>query len=83
VRHLPTRRALRLLPSAIRGAHVGRPEVTMAGGTRVRITSDTFSLPVQADGEGLTLTAREVHVDIEPGALRALTATTPRDDVRR
>ncbi len=72
VRHLPTRRALRLLPSAIRGAHVGRPEVTMTGGTRVRLTANTFSLPVQADGEGLTLTARAVEVEIEAGAVQAL-----------
>lgn len=74
VRHLPTRRALRLLPSAIRGAHVGQPEVTMTGGTRVSLSADTFSLPVQADGEGLTLTARTVEVEVEPGALRALVA---------
>lgn len=72
VRHLPTTRALRLLPSAIRGAHVGRPEVTMTGGTRMRLAAETFSLPIQADGEGLTLTARAVEVEVEPGALRAL-----------
>ena len=67
-RHVPVRRAVRLLPGTFAGAHVGAPEVTTA---RVRSLSIAASGPValQADGEVLSASARRVWVAVEPGAL--------------
>ena len=72
VRHLSPRRALRLLPQSFTGAHVGAPEVTMDRVVRVEMDVVTGAVALQADGEGLTLGATKIAVEVVPGALRAL-----------
>ncbi len=69
VEHLRTRRALQLMPKTFSGAHVGEPEVQMFQARSVHIEM-TEPLPVQADGEILTMRAVSVDVEIAPGALR-------------
>lgn len=69
VRHLPTRRALRLLPMTFSGAHTGVPEVTMGRTAGLGLVVDDGSIAVQADGETLTYSAVEIDVEVEPGAL--------------
>lgn len=64
-------RILRFLPQVMRGAHVGRPEVTMLRGQRVRITSPD-ALPVHADGEILATAAHELEIEILRGGLDVL-----------
>jgi diacylglycerol kinase (ATP) len=66
-----TRRIVRLLPTAFTGDHVHAPEVTMREARRVTIRSAS-PLPVQADGEVLTVNARALDVAVLPGALRVL-----------
>ncbi len=61
-------RLVRLFPLLLRGAHLGRPEVT-----RERVTSVTVSAPdlvVYADGERVG--ARECRITVRPGALTVL-----------
>ena len=72
VRHLSPRRALRLLPQSFTGAHVGAPEVTMDRVVQVEMDVETGAVALQADGEGLTLGATKIAVEVVPGALRAL-----------
>lgn len=81
VRHLPPSRALRLLPTVFSGTHVGLPEVTMGHATRVVVTAPTPCLPVHADGEGLTLSARRVEVTLVPGGLDVVAPGLPASTV--
>lgn len=60
-----------LLALAMRGAHVDRPGVTMARARRVRVEVEMPSA-VHADGEVKTAVAREVEVEVWPGALPVL-----------
>ncbi|MGB3543901.1 diacylglycerol/lipid kinase family protein, partial [Rubrivirga sp.] len=69
VRHISTRRALRLLPKSLTGEHVSAPEVTMSRTTGVGLSVLEGGLPLQADGEILTYDAVEVEVEVEPAAL--------------
>ena len=68
VRHLPTRRALRLLPQTFSGAHVAAPEVTMARVTALTLAVEP-AVGLHADGEILTADAVAVEVEVLPGAL--------------
>lgn len=72
VRHLPPVRALRLLPQSFDGSHVGAPEVTMDRLIGMDMDVEAGAVALQADGEGLTLGATRVVVEVVPGALRAL-----------
>ena len=72
VRHLPTRRALRLLPTTFSGAHVTAPEVRMGRVEALRLEVAVGGVALHADGEVLTYDASEVEVTVEPGALRVL-----------
>ena len=72
VRHLPTRRALRLLPRTFSGAHVGAAEVAMARGPGLALDVEGAGVALQADGEILSLDATRLRVDVLPGVLRAL-----------
>ena len=67
----PMRRVPRLLALAVRGRHVGQPGVTMATARRVRVEIDAPSA-LHADGELMTVDAREVTVDVRPGVLPVL-----------
>ena len=68
VRHLPTRRALRLLPQTFSGAHVAAPEVTMARVTALALAVEP-AVGLHADGEILTTDAVAIEVEVIPGAL--------------
>ena len=65
-------RAAVILPQALRGAHVGAPEVAVGRGVRVEVEAAGPPLAVQADGDVLTFSARRVRADVVPGALRAV-----------
>jgi len=72
VRHLPTRRALKLLPTTFTGDHVGEAEVAMARLAGFGLDVATGALAVHADGEILTLGATQMEVEVLPGAITAL-----------
>ncbi len=69
VKHLPTLRALQLMPKTFSGAHVGEPEVQLFQSRSIHIEA-TAPLPVQADGEILSTSAVSLDAEIVPGALR-------------
>jgi diacylglycerol kinase (ATP) len=71
-RHMPTARALRILPTAFAGAHVRFPEVSMYRTARVTVRVVGGALPVQADGEAASADARTLEAEVWPGALRVL-----------
>ena len=79
VRHITTRRALRLLPTSLTGGHVSAPEVTMARVAGVGLSAPR-GLPLQADGEILTYDAVEVEVEVEPAALAVRVGGGMRDE---
>jgi len=64
-------RALHMLPSARTGSHLRFPEVSYWHSKAIRIESDR-SLPVHADGEMLSVSARNIEVSVDPGALTVL-----------
>ena len=72
VRHLPTGRALRLLPRTFSGGHTAAPEVAMARVPGVRLDATTGVFGLQADGEVLTTSATSAVADLRPGALRVI-----------
>ena len=78
VRHVTTRRALRLLPRTFTGAHVTAPEVTMGRTTGLGLTVEGGGVALQADGEILTYHAVEAEVTVEPAALAAVVGAMPR-----
>ncbi len=62
---------LRFLPKVIRGTHVGESCVSMRRVRRVAIAAHD-PVPVHADGEIITESARELEAEIIPGGLRIL-----------
>ncbi len=72
VRHLPTRRALKLLPTTFTGGHVGEAEVTIARLPGFGLDVASGALAVHADGEILTRDAIRFEVEVQPGAITAL-----------
>ncbi len=70
VRHLPPRRALRVLPLTFRGGHVGLPEVRMGRTRRIELDVVSGALALHADGELLSFSARRVEAEVVPGVLR-------------
>jgi diacylglycerol kinase (ATP) len=64
-------RVLGLVPKVLKGAHLDHPAVTHHRVRRVAVRSDE-PLVVHADGEILALDAREVVVEMMPGALTVL-----------
>ena len=61
-------RILTLIPKVIRGSHWETRFVTKGRTGELRITAPN-GLPMQTDGEVLSLSARKVHIKILPGAL--------------
>lgn len=61
-------RALRLLPTAARGAHLEFPEVQYWQTPKLSIQTE-LPMPIHADGEMLTHTATQIEVEILRGAL--------------
>lgn len=59
---------LAFLPRVMRGTHVGRPEVRILRGRRLRVTSPD-PLPVHADGEVVSEGAHALDVELLPGRL--------------
>ena len=72
VRHAPTARVLRILPTAFTGGHVRYPEVDVYPATRVSVRALTGALPVHADGEGVSGACHELTADVWPSALRVI-----------
>jgi diacylglycerol kinase (ATP) len=64
-------RLLRLLPMAMQGTHVRRPEVRTLRTTALRIAVEPGA-PVQADGEIVATDAREIVYAVLPAALEVL-----------
>jgi len=64
-------RALPLLLKAVGGRHVGSERIAMSEATEIRLQSDK-PIPVHADGEVVSLRAKEVVIRLIPGALRVL-----------
>ncbi|HEV2131144.1 MAG TPA: hypothetical protein VGR27_08575, partial [Longimicrobiaceae bacterium] len=62
---------LRLIPSLMRGTHLGRPAVHMYRARHVHISSSE-PLPVHADGEILAEAAHELEFELLPGRLTLL-----------
>ena len=71
VAHVGLARVLRVLPMAMRGAHIREREVTEARAAHFEIEL-SFPLPVHLDGEILTRSARKLVVTVRPSALRFL-----------
>ncbi len=71
IRNAPVPRILTLIPRALKGKHVGQPEVALHKMDRMLVTTSE-PLPVQADGEILAERATEVVVHIVPGGLNIL-----------
>ena len=69
VRHISTARALRVLPSAMRGRHTGEPEVSMGTARRVHIQASGRPLPMHGDGEGLASAVAVADLEIVPAAV--------------
>ncbi|OZC02198.1 diacylglycerol/lipid kinase family protein [Rubricoccus marinus] len=65
-------RIARVLPLALKGAHVGEPEVSMGRAQRVSIRAVRGVLPIHADGEAVATRATRVQTEVLPGAIRAL-----------
>jgi YegS/Rv2252/BmrU family lipid kinase len=59
---------IRYLPKVLEGTHTTLRQVTMGRARRVQITCSA-PMPVQADGEILATDARQVTVELLPGAL--------------
>lgn len=64
-------RALQLIPRVLAGKHTTAPEVHMYRKTSLRITSMS-DLPIHADGEILTLSARAIEIEIVTGGISVL-----------
>jgi diacylglycerol kinase (ATP) len=62
---------LGVVPSILNGTHVANPRFRMARAKRVRIQSDE-PLLIEADGEMVLGGARDLQVEVLPGALRVL-----------
>ncbi len=64
-------RLLTILPSSLKGKHVGKRGVTMLAGARVRIAADT-PFPIHIDGEYLGRRAQPLELDLIPRRLPVL-----------
>lgn len=71
VPNLPLRRILRLIPKVMRGRHENAPELTIATVYTAHLVSNT-PLPIHTDGEVVSAQARDIEIEIEPGALPVL-----------
>lgn len=71
IRDAPVRRLLTLMPMALRGKHVGQPEVAVHKMERMTVAM-TEPMPVQADGEILSDRATRVSMHVVPGGLNVL-----------
>ena len=72
VAHARTPRVLRLLPTALRGGHVGQPEVTMGAGQTVTLRTSGRPVPVHADGEVVSLGVGTLQTSVWAGALHVV-----------
>jgi len=63
------RQILQLVPKILRGAHAGDPRLRLVRAKRVTIESDQ-PLLVEADGEIAFQDARDLRIEVLPGALR-------------
>jgi diacylglycerol kinase (ATP) len=66
-------KAVSLLPRVRSGGHIGMKEVTYLRTASLHIDTDR-GLPVHADGEILSLQARDLEVSVLPGVLRVVVA---------
>lgn len=73
VEDISVMKAISLLPRVRSGGHVGMKEVTYFRAPAIHIDTDR-GLPVHADGEILSLQARDLEVSVQPGALHVIVA---------
>ncbi|MDA0378714.1 MAG: diacylglycerol kinase family lipid kinase [Bacteroidetes bacterium] len=73
-------RAVALLPKVRFGGHIGMKEVTYLRTAALHIDTDR-GLPVHADGEILSLQARDLDVSVLPQALKVVVAPNAPDPV--
>lgn len=71
VENMSIPRALMLLPKARNGGHIGLKGVTYVRLESLNIETDR-GLPIHADGEILSLQARTIQVDVQPGSLNVI-----------
>ena len=71
VENMSIPRALMLLPKARNGGHIGLKGVTYVRLESLNIETDR-GLPIHADGETLSLQARTIQVDVQPGSLNVI-----------
>ena len=71
IRGLSIPRVLSLIPRALRGKHVGAPEVTMARADFLSVQNDTPQ-SIHADGELLSRNSERMEVQIIPNGLSVL-----------
>lgn len=64
-------RSIMLLPRVRSGGHIGMDEVTYKRVRSLHVDTDR-GLPVHADGEILSLQARDIQVSVQPGSLRVV-----------
>jgi diacylglycerol kinase family enzyme len=68
---MPRARMLTILPSAIRGRHVGKRGITMHTGTRLRVSAER-PFPMHIDGEYLGRRAEPLELAVIPRCLPVL-----------
>lgn len=64
-------RCVMLMPRVRSGGHIGMKEVTYRRVRSLHVDTDQ-GLPVHADGEILSLQARDIQVDVRPGSLNVI-----------
>ena len=80
VEDISVMKAISLLPRVRSGGHVGMKEVTYFRTPTLHIDTDR-GLPVHADGEILSLQARDLEVSVQPASLRVVVAPGAPDPV--
>ena len=65
-------RMLSLLPHFLKGTQASQPEIQMKQARMVKIVATKGVMPIQADGEILDETCREVTIEILPGQLEVI-----------
>lgn len=80
VEHISTLRSIMLLPKVRSGKHVNMDEVVYERVRGLHVDTDR-GLPVHADGEILSLQARDLQIQVRPGSLRVVIPKDVREPI--
>jgi YegS/Rv2252/BmrU family lipid kinase len=80
VEHVSTLRSILLLPKIRSGKHIDLDEVIYERVRGLHVDTDR-GLPVHADGEILSLQARDLQVSVRPGSLRVVIPANVKDPI--